>query len=65
MKWLKRLWQMTGDKRWTCRLIAIGCVPLTLFDVLFVSPSPECSAAMVGLNGLMILIAATEGKDED
>lgn len=62
MKYWKRLKKMTGDERYTCRLIAWGCVPLTFYNAAFLSPSPEWSAAMVGLNGLMLLIAMTEGE---
>lgn len=65
MSWLKRLWQMTADKRYTCRLIAFGCIPMTLYNVAFLSTSGEMTAAMIGLNGLMLLIAATESDDDD
>lgn len=64
MNWLKRLWQMTKDKRYTCRLIAAGCVPLTFYNVMFLSPSTNWSLAMVGLNLLMWIIALTETDDD-
>ncbi len=69
MKFLKRLWQMTRDKRYTCRLIAAGCVPLTFYNVMFLSPSANWSSAnwslaMVGLNLLMWIIAVTETDDD-
>lgn len=63
MKYLKRLWNMTRDKRWTCWLIAMGCVPLTFYNAVIISPSTNWSLAMVGLNVLMFLIAATETDD--
>ena len=64
MKFLKRLWQMTRYKRYTCRLIAAGCVPLTFYNVMFLSPSANWSLAMVGLNLLMWIIAVTETDDD-
>ena len=59
MKLLKEIWRMAGDKRGSCWLIALSCIPLTLYNVLILSPS----AAMVGLNLIMILIAATENDE--
>ena len=64
MSWLKRLWQMMGDKRYTCRLIAAGCVPLTFYNAVIISPSITWSMAMVGLNLLMWIIALTETHDD-
>ena len=60
MKLLKEIWRMAGDKRGSCWLIALSCIPLTLYNVLILSPSASWSAAMVGLNLIMFLIAATE-----
>ena len=57
MKYLKELWRMMGERRYTCPLIAAGCVPLTLYNAVFISPSVGWSVAMVGLNALMFLIA--------
>ena len=60
MKYLKRLRDMTHTKRGTCTLIAASCIPLTLYNVLIISPSLTWSAAMVRLNVLMFVIAAGE-----
>lgn len=64
MKYLKKLWEMTRDKNCTCTLIASACIPLTFYNVMFLSPSAGWSVAMVGLNVLMFIIAAGEGDDE-
>lgn len=64
VKYLKKLWNMTRDKRFTCWFIAMGCVPLTFYNAVVISPSATWSAAMVGLNVLMLLIAATETDDD-
>ena len=63
MKYLKELWRMMGDKRYTCPLIALGCVPLTLYNAVFISPSSKWSLAMVGLNVLMFLIAIDDDDE--
>ena len=62
VKHIKELWRMMGDKRYTCPLLALGCVPLTLYNAVFISPSPKWSLAMVGLNVLMLLMAATDDE---
>ena len=63
MKYLKELWRMMGDKRYTCPLLALGCVPLTFYNAVFVSPSPNWLLAMVGLNALMFIIAIDDDDE--
>lgn len=63
MNLLKRLRDMAQTKRGTCTLIATSCIPLTLYNVLIISPSWSWSLAMVGLNVLMFVIAAGESDD--
>lgn len=60
MKYLKRLRNLAHTKRGTCTLIAASCIPLTLYNVIILSPSATWSLAMVGLNVLMFVIAAGE-----
>lgn len=63
MKYLKRLRDLAHTKRGTCTLIAASCVPITLYNVIIISPSAMWSAAMVGLNVLMFAIAAGENDE--
>lgn len=63
MKYLKRLRNLAQTKRGTCTLIAASCIPLTLYNVIILSPSATWSLAMVGLNALMFVIAA--GEDDE
>ena len=65
MKFLKKLWDLTGDERWTCTLIATMCIPMTLYTVLLISESPMLDAFMVALNVVMFIIAKLERDDRD
>ena len=63
MKWLKKIWELAGTKSGSAKLIAIGCIPLTLWNILFISESPLFNAAMVALNCLMLLLAVVDNED--
>ena len=65
MKFLKKLWDLTGDERWTCTLISVLCVPMTIYTVLFFSESTVLTAFAVALNVLMFVIAKLERDDRD
>lgn len=63
MKWWKKLWEMAGTESGSAKIIAFGCVPITLLNLLLIDETPILNAAMVLLNGIMILLAVTHDDD--
>lgn len=55
MKLVRKLWAKLGEKKFSCRLMTIGCTVLNCYVVWSERPPSEYVMLMSMLNGAMIL----------
>ena len=66
MKLLKEIWRLMGDEQGSLQIMAVACIPMTVYAMIFFDDVPELNALQVILNMFLLWMAfLTEPDDKE
>ena len=64
MKLLKEIWRLMGDEQGSLQIIAVACIPLTVYAMIFFDDVPALNALQVILNMFLLWLAFLTKPDD-